>query len=112
MSTYFVTVYSEDATIIERLACLDFAEALNVCSRFYSPRTSRSVLSFTTEVINGRFSRSFAELLKPDNIAGTDEQSRLLYDRAAKQTNAFDYERGYFFLIESTAGKVEADDQS
>ena len=104
MHEYFVTVESNVEVLVKRMACIDFHEALSIFSRYYRAKSKRSVLQFSTEVINGQFARAYAELVVPSQISVNDESSKLRYEIAAKHSNAFEYDQSYFFLVESRVG--------
>lgn len=101
---YHVTVTKNGNDIVRGKVYDDYAEAIAFISQYYQPRAQRSVLSFTTEVINGQFARSFAALTKPEDIEPAQPSSKARYQAAAKQDNAFRYDASYFFLIESEVG--------
>jgi len=82
----------------------DYGAAIAYTSQFYGARTKRCVLEFTTEVINGEFARSYAALTRPEDIDPNQQSYQLKRDRAAKQSNAFNYDSSYFFMIESDVG--------
>jgi len=92
----------------------DFGHAMAACSDYYNPKAHRAVLSFTTEAINGKFARAYAELNRPEDIDidstdidsadGNDE-----YQCAIKQANVHDYDSSFLFLIESDFGIQDAD---
>lgn len=62
---YKLTVWSGDEILFTD-DFDDFEQAINATGSFYTPKNlrHRSVLSFTTEVINGKFFRSYASLVK------------------------------------------------
>jgi hypothetical protein len=105
---YYLTVDKDGKELVRRMGFEDYSEALRYLTNFYTPRNNdiRVVLSFTTEVINGEFARSYVELSDPNAIEPSDETR---YVRAVKFSNAFKYEGSYFFLIESELGVQDAD---
>lgn len=108
---YFVTVVKDNIEIVRRENFNDFSEALDSLSRFYKSRTQRSVLEFSTEVINGRFVRSYAELLIPSDVSidNTKWEARRLL--AIKQSVAFEYSSNFVFLIEGEIAIQELVDE-
>ncbi|MCA9663517.1 MAG: hypothetical protein KC486_34625 [Myxococcales bacterium] len=109
---YFLSVWASDG---ERLASDEpfesYDEAMASLSRFIRPKGTRAVLSFTTELINGVFARTYAQVRRPEEVEALPRQRRLegMLHRAIKQHNAYDYDRGYLFVIESEYGKTESD---
>ena len=104
---YYVTVVKDGKDIVDRMPVGDFAGALAETSRFYTTRLGRGVLRFTTEVINGQFARSYAQLNRPEDIDEDEFLFKERYHYAAKYSNAFNYDGSYFFLIESDLGVSE-----
>jgi hypothetical protein len=98
---YYLTVEHDGSEIIRRKQFGDYSDAVNYLSRYFKAITRRSVLSLTTEVINGVFARSYGSMNDPMTI-DRSEQER--YSRAVRYRNAFENEGSYFFLIESEAG--------
>lgn len=105
---YYVTVDKNGSQVARRIAFDDYAEAVNYLATYYKPKFGRCTLSFTTEVINGHFARSYSELADPDIVDRSDE---VRYVRAVKMSNAFDYAGSFFFLIESEVGIRDADSE-
>ncbi len=102
---YYLTVSRGDGSdLIRRQPFNDFAAAVAYTATFYRPKYGRCVLNFTTEVINGQFARSYAFLTDPESVDAKDPRKRSLYELAAKQANAFEYNGTYRFLIESDVG--------
>ena len=90
----------------------DFGHAMAACADYYSPRAHRAVLSFTTDAINGKFARAYAELNRPEDIDSTDTENadaKDEYQCAVKQANAHEYDSSFLFLIESDFGIQDAD---
>ena len=102
--TYYLTIHKNGEEIIRREPFGDFCLAVAFTSRFYRPRSRRSVLAFTTEVINGEHARSYAELARPEAVELEEPYHEERYIRAVKLSNAFDFENSYFFLIETDHG--------
>lgn len=101
---YFLSVFSGEEVLREQEEFADFAEAVAACGEYYEPRAEGSVLNFTTVVTGKRFMRSYAQLVRiddlPSDVAPGSPQSLA----AIKQDNAFSFTRSYHFLIESQAG--------
>ena len=112
MARYFVTVEKNGDTVVDREPFDDYEEAVLSLSQFYESRFGRCVLSLTTEVVNGKFARSFAELNLPESIEVVDQISKQRYSIAAKYSNAFRYDASYLFLIESEVGLLEREDDN
>jgi hypothetical protein len=108
---YYLTVDENDNEICSRKPFDDYGEALEACAQFFKPKSNRSVLSFTTETINGKFARSYTELKRPEHISAEDEIGKQRYAAAAKSSNSFEYDCSYFFLIESELGIKDCDDE-
>lgn len=106
---YYLTVEKNGEKICYRLPYHDYSEALEACATYYKPIAKRSILKFTTETINGIFTRSYAELNRPETILITDKISERRYAVAAKMTNSFEYEDSLFFLVESVFGVEDTD---
>ena len=105
---YYATVFKDEETIVSRKPFHDFSEALKYFGAYYQPRSGRGTLSFTKEVKEGEFVRSYTELVDPatlDNHVDNNYNSRYL--RAVKMSNAFIYNGSYFFLVESELGIQE-----
>lgn len=107
---YYLTIEKNGEEVCVRLPYTDYSEAIMACADYYKPLAKRSVLSFVTETINGKFARSYAELNRPEAISTDDEIGKSRYAVAAKLTNSFDYEGSLFFLIESSVGIEDAND--
>ena len=105
---YYVTVCKDEETIVRRKPFDDYSEALKYFGAYYQPRVGRGTLSFTTEVIDGEFIRSFAELIDPNTLGNSDE---VRYLRSVKANNAFCYDGSYFFLVESDLGIQDTDSE-
>lgn len=108
---YFVTVEKNGVSIHDRMQFDDYATAIEFLSEFYRPRFGRCVLPLTTEIVNGKFARSYGELNVPESIEVVDETSRRRYSAAAKLSNAFEYDASYFFLVESDVGIAEREQE-
>jgi len=106
---YYLTVEKGGKSLLRREAFDDYGSAVAACYDYYEARSPRSVLTFTTEAINGQFARSFTELNLPESIEPNDEIGRMRYSAAAKYSNAFDYDDSYFFMIESEIGIADYD---
>ncbi len=103
---YFLTVESGNRTIVRRMPFDDYADALHFLAKYYRPRLGRGTLPFTTEVVDGKFMRSYTELLDPETMQPKDEPR---YVRAVKLSTAFQYDAPLFFLVESEAGMQDTD---
>ncbi|WP_432731289.1 hypothetical protein [Variovorax sp. W6] len=105
---YFLSVFSGEEVLREQEEFADFAEAIAACGEYYEPRARGSVLNFTTVVTGKQFMRSYAQLVRiddlPSDVAPGSPQSLA----AIKQDNAFSFARSYHFLIESEAGLEQA----
>ena len=86
----------------------DFGDAMSACTEFYSPKIDRAVLSFTTETINGKFARAYAELNRPEDIDVKGENGKERHHDAVKHSNAHEYANTFLFLIESDLGIADA----
>lgn len=104
---YYLTIEKDGSDIVRRKEFSDYYDAVHCCAQYYSAKSKRSVLSLTTEVINGEFARSYVELAIPESI-DVGEQARRL--RATKYSNAFEYDGSYFFLIETEVGIRDSGD--
>lgn len=98
---YYLTVDKNGEQITRRKAFDDYSKALQSLAEFYRPKTRRSVLSFTTEIINGQFARSFATLTDPEAIIAQEPFYRERYEVAVRQKSVFEFDGSYQFLIES-----------
>ena len=106
---YHLTVHADGAPLVTREPFDDYARAIGFVSRYYRPRSGRSVLTFDTEVIDGKFARAYKALNVPEALDRTDPDFAALYHIAAKNSNAFDYDRSYRFLVESDFGIDQAE---
>ena len=106
---YYLTIERGREPLVTRKPFDDYAAALAACYESYEARSPRSVLTFTTEVINGQFARTFTELNRPESIDPSGGIGRLRYSAAAKCSNAFEYDDSLFFLIESDIGIADTD---
>ena len=106
---YFLTVRRDGRDEVFRKPFEDYSDALEFLMAYYRPRSSRSVLTFSTEVINGAFARSYLSLNLPEGVVdGPGARER--YALAVKHQNAYEYSSSYFFLIESQVGIDDADE--
>lgn len=105
---YYLTVKKNGKIIIKRESFNDYSLAIEYCQRYYTPKYKRSTLEFTTEVVKGRFARSYAYMTRIENeksnIAGDN------YDKTVKLANAFDFDSNYLFIIESDFGIKDAEE--
>lgn len=106
---YYLTVAnSKGEDLVRREAFADYGDAMAALSRYLRPMWPRSVLQFSTELINGKFARTYMQVRRPNDLDPGDE----FYDRqlhlAKKQHNMYDYDEGYLFVIESDFGIEEA----
>ena len=107
---YYLTIERSGDKIVERKAYDDYGSAVAACYDYYRARSSKSILKFTTEVLNGQFARSYTELNRPEEIDSTDRIGQMRYSAAAKYTNIFDYDSSYSFIIESEVGIADYDE--
>ena len=107
---YFLTVEKRGEELIRRQPFDDYGDAINFVGQYFTPRSQRSVLNFTTEAINGKFARSYVSLNRPGDLAKNDVGFERRYEIAVKYSNAFDYDDSYFFMIESEVGIADCDD--
>lgn len=110
-AVYFLTVKNTDSgqRLVEREPFEDYGEAMRALSSYLRPRNPRSVLVFSTELINGEFARTFMQVRRPEDLDPKDPLSKQLRPLASKQANAYDYDCDYLFIIESEYGAAEAD---
>lgn len=106
---YYLTVVKNGEEVCVRAPYTDYSDAILACADYYSPKNKRSVLTFTTEALNGRFARSYAEMNRPEEISTEDEIGKHRYAAAAKCTNAFEFKDSLLFLIETEIGVLDAD---
>lgn len=106
---YFLSVKKNGEWILDRMPFPDCEAALAHTARFYRPRTGRSVLSFTTEVVNGVLIVSYAILRRVNDIDANEQFYREKYEAAVRNESAFEYDASYVFSIQSEAGILEAD---
>jgi hypothetical protein len=106
---YYLTVEQNGVEVVRRKVFDDYGTAVKFISKYFEPKSRRSVLSFTTEAINGEFARSYVEMADPTTI---DHHDQTRYLRSVKFSNAFSYEGSYFFLIESDVGIQDADNDN
>ena len=107
---YYLTITRDGQDVIRRKAFDDYDAAIEYTSQFYRPRHTRCVLEFTTEVINGKFARSFGTLNRPEGLDENGPYYKERYHVAAKQANSFDYDYSYLFVIESECGIRDVED--
>ena len=107
---YYLTVYKGEEEMIRRILFEDYNDALLALLDYYKPKYDTSVLPFTTDVIKGQFARSSVELNLPEDIEEIkNEFDQQRYNRAAKNSNSFEYDASYYFLIESEIGIKDTD---
>ncbi|WP_162130825.1 hypothetical protein [Variovorax sp. CF313] len=106
---YYLTVEKNGVRVIDRKSFEDYSTAIKACGEFYQSKTGRSNLEFNTDVVNGEFFRSYAELNRPEDISLENEMEKIRYSVAAKHSNRFEYEASLFFLIESDSGVAESE---
>lgn len=104
---HFLSVFSADVAIVERVPYADFADAIAACGEYYEPQTRGAVLSFESIVTGKRFLRAYSSLTRPDDLNSSEDER--VRHRAAKDSSAFLYSKSYTFLIESEAGVAEAE---
>lgn len=106
---YYLTVKKNGAIIVEKQLFADYAAAVARTAQFYTPRAARSVLLFTTEVINGEFARSYATLTKPEDVPKDSPHFKERHHAAVHQANSFDFDGSSFFVIQSEIGLRDAE---
>ena len=106
---YYLTVTRDDKDVLRRHPFADYSEAVAGASQFYKPKAGRSTLTFSTEVINGLFARSYATLERPEALDENKPFFEARYHHAVKHDNAFSFDASYFFLIESDFGVSDAE---
>ena len=106
---YYLTVKKNGEYVIRRREFADYSAAIAFTAQFYRPKAPRSVLQFTTEVINGAFARSFAALNRPEDLDPSGPYYTEKRHTAAKQSNAFAYDASYLFVIDSDVGIRDAE---
>ena len=106
---YYLTVLKgkEWNEVVASKSYEDFGDAMEACADFYSPKTDRAVLTFTTETINGKFARAYAELNRPEDIDIKGENGKEKHQKAVKHSNAHTYGSTFLFLIESDLGVAD-----
>jgi hypothetical protein len=105
--TYFFSMREDGRKTVDELPFVDFAQAIEHLSRYYRPRSSRSVLVFSSEVINGALARCYRSLVRPESVVRDDTTHERLYERAVETDRAFQYDRSYLFVIETEIGAEE-----
>jgi hypothetical protein len=109
---YYLTIEKNGNELCVRKPFDDYGTAIAACAVYYTPKTKRSVLTFTTETINGQFARSYVVLNHPERINRGDEIGRQLYAAAVANMYAFEYTDSYLFLIESEIGVEDAKEEA
>jgi hypothetical protein len=107
--TYYFTVYKNDVAERVREPFDDYEAAMAACSSYFRARARRTVLSFTSELVNGKFARSYASLALAREVSQENSFDAGVYADAVKTMNAFDYDAAYLFLIESEFGVADCD---
>lgn len=107
---YYLTVLKgkDKDEVVASKSFDDFGNAMDACAEFYSPKTPRAVLSFTTEAINGKFARAYTELNQLGDIDAESADGSERHHYAAKHSKTHEYENSFFFLIESELGIKDA----
>lgn len=111
---YYITVIRNGIDVVVRKPYSDYADAVAAFNDYYKKRFGNATLTFQTEVLNGSFARSYAELnhiedIKAEKDQITSQLYQMRYEEAAKTENSFDYDGRYFFLIESEVGIRDAE---
>jgi hypothetical protein len=106
---YYLTVKKNGETIVDRSPFADYETALSETARFYRGKSRRSVLNFTTEVVNGSFIVSYATLRRTQDLNKDEYLYMEKYRAAVKNESAFEYDASYIFSIQSELGIREAD---
>lgn len=101
--TYFLSIFSGEEVLRDQEPFADFAEAIAACGEYYEPRARGSVLNFTSIMTGKQFMRSYAQLVRIDDLASDVAPGSSQALAAIKQDNAFSFARSYHFLIESEA---------
>jgi hypothetical protein len=105
---YYATIYKNSEAIVHRKPFNDFSDAIDFTSSFYRLRLG-GTLSFTTEVINGKLARSYAELVRLADVEAPKPFDQWRYQQAAKQSSSFDFNGTYLFMIETDFGIFETE---
>ncbi len=101
---YYLTVKKNDIELFHRKPFDDYIKAMDFCANYFDSNYSSSVLKFTTEMIGGKFAKTYAELNLPAHIDPQGKIGEMRYHNAIKQSSSFKYDASYFFLIESEWG--------
>ncbi len=102
---YYLTIRSRTKGICRRKPFNDFSEAVADCANHYKSKAPGAVLTFTSDIIQGKFARAYAELNLSRHLENyEDDIGELRYRNAVKTENSFLYEDSYFFLIETKFG--------
>lgn len=104
---YFLTVLEDQRVVVLKRPYADFADAVAACGDYYEPRAVGAVLEFNVEVTSKIFRRATAQLTRPEDVSQEHANSPVAW-RAAKQSNAFQFDSSYSFLVESEAGIEQA----
>jgi hypothetical protein len=106
---YHLSVKANGEMLRKRVPYADYAEAVAACGEYYEPRAPGSVLSFTSVVTRKRFMRSYAQLIRMEDLGSDVPGDSPQSIAAVKQNTAFSFSRSYVFLIESDDGVREAE---
>ena len=104
---YFLTVFSGDEKIRNRIPYVDYAEAIAACGDYYEPKALGAQLLFTSVVMQKKFMRAYATLTHISELDDNATDEARAY-AIIKQSNAFDFLKSYDFLIESEAGVLQS----
>ena len=105
---YYLTVKKGGKELLVRKEFADYSAAIAYTGQFYQATTKRSIIAFTTEVINGELARSYATLTRPESVSSHEPYFQERYHVAVKQDNSFEYDDSFFFLIETERGIEDA----
>jgi hypothetical protein len=108
---YFLSVTRNGVTIVDRKPFPDFEAALRFTAQYYRAKWGRSVLTFTTDVVNGEFLVSYATLRKIDDLDEDEVFYKEKYLAAVKHESAFEFDASYVFSIQSELSVREVDDE-
>ncbi len=97
---YYLSVKKNGKYIVRRRPFDDYALAMKGCTEFFNIIKSPARIEFVSEVVDGRFARSYAQL--------NDERGP--GDTVLEQKEYLEYEGKILFLIESGFGKEKTDE--
>ena len=106
---YYLSVKADGEFVSRRIPYPDYGDALAALGEYYEPKAAGSVLSLTTEVTRKRFMRSYAYLMRMEDLGADVPEGSPRSIAAIKQNTAFSFSKSYLFLIESEEGVSESD---